>query len=406
MLTQQKPFSEPQFQTLKKNGARKLKEELKNGLRPTIPIDCLPSIAKLLKDCWNGDYALRPSFLRVVEVLKNIMEEQRGTNTVSLRKMVMLNIKAKTGEQKIFIQEKFLCDLYKQVTYIACIATQVWVGFVDGQISFAEVEERKGSTPRFRIIRKGMHAERKPVTCILCTEEQVWSCAQTTEIFVWDRTPLPPKKLFKFSTQHISPIVSLCQVFSGEILSLDSSGKIICWDPKTNPVSLSSFTCQNKSELATFQSLQVLTINNKEFVLLTSNQSLHLLSWNHSDRKVSSLGFIEIPSLISVQIDSSKIFVHTSSNLQIFKVLESPPFFSKKEQSLILCDSIHKCETLKEPFLVCSKHSTLELRDLKANILQCIELKPSLPLSHFKQFTEASHVCIFGSSHLSMWIEN
>lgn len=41
--------------------------ELKKEHRPNLPYDCPKELASLLKDCWNTNPSLRPSFWRFVE---------------------------------------------------------------------------------------------------------------------------------------------------------------------------------------------------------------------------------------------------------------------------------------------------------------------------------------------------
>ena len=45
------------------------------NLRPTIPEDCHPLIAELMRKCWDKDEAVRPEFSEVVAELETVQEE-------------------------------------------------------------------------------------------------------------------------------------------------------------------------------------------------------------------------------------------------------------------------------------------------------------------------------------------
>eukprot|EP00803_Ostreobium_quekettii_P011517 evm.model.scf_202.10 EVM.evm.TU.scf_202.10 scf_202:93886-98035(+) len=44
------------------------------GVRPTIPRNCPPAVALLIKDCWHRDYRLRPTFREIADRLDNIID--------------------------------------------------------------------------------------------------------------------------------------------------------------------------------------------------------------------------------------------------------------------------------------------------------------------------------------------
>ncbi len=50
----------------------KLALEVINGIRPTIPPDVHPSLAKIIKDCWNPEPTKRPSFSSIEDELLSI----------------------------------------------------------------------------------------------------------------------------------------------------------------------------------------------------------------------------------------------------------------------------------------------------------------------------------------------
>ncbi|KAI0567154.1 Serine/threonine protein kinase [Gracilaria domingensis] len=47
---------------------------LNQGLRPTIPRECPPSLAKLMRSCWDSDPSRRPSFTQLVSILEALPE--------------------------------------------------------------------------------------------------------------------------------------------------------------------------------------------------------------------------------------------------------------------------------------------------------------------------------------------
>ncbi|CAN8069668.1 unnamed protein product [Agarophyton chilense] len=47
---------------------------LNQGLRPTIPRECPPSLAKLMRNCWDSDPSRRPSFTDLVPILEALPE--------------------------------------------------------------------------------------------------------------------------------------------------------------------------------------------------------------------------------------------------------------------------------------------------------------------------------------------
>eukprot|EP00178_Gracilaria_changii_P005184 TRINITY_DN1846_c0_g1_i1.p1 TRINITY_DN1846_c0_g1~~TRINITY_DN1846_c0_g1_i1.p1 ORF type:complete len:1216 (+),score=181.88 TRINITY_DN1846_c0_g1_i1:4484-8131(+) len=47
---------------------------LNQGLRPTIPRECPPSLAKLMRSCWDSDPNRRPSFTQLVPILEALPE--------------------------------------------------------------------------------------------------------------------------------------------------------------------------------------------------------------------------------------------------------------------------------------------------------------------------------------------
>lgn len=47
---------------------------LNQGLRPTIPKECPPSLAKLMRSCWDSDPSRRPSFSELVPILEALPE--------------------------------------------------------------------------------------------------------------------------------------------------------------------------------------------------------------------------------------------------------------------------------------------------------------------------------------------
>ncbi|KAG0568347.1 hypothetical protein KC19_6G013000 [Ceratodon purpureus] len=48
------------------------KKQVKDGMRPNLPPDCLPRLATLIKDCWAGNYHDRPLFPEICRELRYI----------------------------------------------------------------------------------------------------------------------------------------------------------------------------------------------------------------------------------------------------------------------------------------------------------------------------------------------
>jgi len=42
-----------------------------NGLRPVIPINCPPALARLMRSCWHQNPDVRPSFPEISQILKD-----------------------------------------------------------------------------------------------------------------------------------------------------------------------------------------------------------------------------------------------------------------------------------------------------------------------------------------------
>jgi hypothetical protein len=51
---------------------RELEEAVEKGLRPTMPEDCLPDYAELVRKCWSDLPANRPTFTTIIEELDKI----------------------------------------------------------------------------------------------------------------------------------------------------------------------------------------------------------------------------------------------------------------------------------------------------------------------------------------------
>ena len=67
MVTSDTPYSEVSYQ--------QILEEAIHGRRPDIPESTLPSIARLIKACWNSDYNKRPTSTEIVRCLNAALSE-------------------------------------------------------------------------------------------------------------------------------------------------------------------------------------------------------------------------------------------------------------------------------------------------------------------------------------------
>ncbi len=57
--------------------------DLKRGEREDIPKDCPPKLASLIKFCWDGDQAKRPTAARIVEFLRSDEKEFTSASNIS-----------------------------------------------------------------------------------------------------------------------------------------------------------------------------------------------------------------------------------------------------------------------------------------------------------------------------------
>ena len=68
MVAQQQFFEGEKFMA-------QLEKKVLAGIRPEIPSSCLPEVAELIKDCWQGNYENRPAFKTVARRVHAIMTE-------------------------------------------------------------------------------------------------------------------------------------------------------------------------------------------------------------------------------------------------------------------------------------------------------------------------------------------
>ncbi|XP_066551640.1 tyrosine kinase receptor Cad96Ca isoform X2 [Amia ocellicauda] len=60
-----------------------------SGHRMTIPENCRPEIAQMIKDCWLEPYTQRPSFSDIVRILENIVENDADYVDVDNRRLLL-----------------------------------------------------------------------------------------------------------------------------------------------------------------------------------------------------------------------------------------------------------------------------------------------------------------------------
>ncbi|KAJ1702912.1 hypothetical protein LUZ63_002691 [Rhynchospora breviuscula] len=64
---------------------------VQKGLRPTIPKNANPEIAKLIKRCWQQDPTKRPDFAEILEILqllsKEVAEESEHKKEIHLERI-------------------------------------------------------------------------------------------------------------------------------------------------------------------------------------------------------------------------------------------------------------------------------------------------------------------------------
>lgn len=64
---------------------RQVYDAVLKGERPSIPKNCPPEIAKLMQECWQADPNKRPSFAKIVEILKGVSPEERKSSMIVSR---------------------------------------------------------------------------------------------------------------------------------------------------------------------------------------------------------------------------------------------------------------------------------------------------------------------------------
>ena len=67
LLVREKPFDE--FEIAKSSFTYMLEDEIIGGLRPTIPVDCLPEYKALMEACWDNDPKRRPQFEDICTII-------------------------------------------------------------------------------------------------------------------------------------------------------------------------------------------------------------------------------------------------------------------------------------------------------------------------------------------------
>ncbi len=76
---------------------------VKEGLRPTIPYDAHRGFAKLIRACWKDNSSERPSFFKIVSILKNMLEELKDEEITKQRLKIEYEQSMKRTERKKFL---------------------------------------------------------------------------------------------------------------------------------------------------------------------------------------------------------------------------------------------------------------------------------------------------------------
>jgi serine/threonine protein kinase len=84
ILTRKLPFDSYTFQ-------HQVEDDVIRGIRPDIPEDCPPVYMKLIRDCWDANPRVRPSFHTIVEILVKMIHDDIGEDKYVAMLMVQYN---------------------------------------------------------------------------------------------------------------------------------------------------------------------------------------------------------------------------------------------------------------------------------------------------------------------------
>jgi len=215
------------------------------NLRPTIPADCPPELAQLIRDCWQSNPRDRPNFEESVEILSNLMQNMFPESSKPRRKPKIKTIPVQPSSQHPLnqlspqqdrnsailsrFQSVQLLDVPEGrssgVYSILLVGTRVWTGHSDG---FIHVWDAK-----LRTIVHSFEAHAERVEALVLVEGCVWSCGKNMK--VWDTKTF--ESIVSLREPHSCGIRVLHWVSvspdESYVWSGDIDGLICIWDTQT-----------------------------------------------------------------------------------------------------------------------------------------------------------------------------